>query len=159
MAQGKIRVEVRKASVAEAVSNPRFLELAREYAAEAKIAGLPDPDEKLAAYAALEHSGIFQGFAAFLGAELIGFIVVLLPVLPHYGAAVGVTESFFVAKAHRHTGAGLMLLRAAENHVRAAGAPGVLVSAPKDGVLAEVLQRRRGYRETNRVFFKAFADG
>ena len=40
---------------------------------------------------------------------------------------------------------------------RALGCPGLLVSAPAGGVLAKVLPRR-GYAETNRVFFKELND-
>ncbi len=39
---------------------------------------------------------------------------------------------------------------------RELGTPGLLVSAPMGGSLAEVLPRR-GFAETNRVFFKGFA--
>jgi GNAT superfamily N-acetyltransferase len=81
---------------------------------------------------------------------------VLKPVIPHYGVAIAVTESFFVGKEYRKSGAGLKLLRAAEAH--AEGAPGLLVSAPVGGTLAEVLPHL-GYRETNRVFFKELAHG
>ena len=71
--------------------------------------------------------------------------------------ARAITESFFVAKVHRDSGAGLKLLRAAEQKARALGSPGLLVSAPFGGTLVQVLPRA-GYTETNRVFFKGWAD-
>ena len=77
----------------------------------------------------------------------------LVPVLPHFGRKVGVSESYFVAAEYRKTGAGLRLLHAAEEAAREAGAVGVLVSAPTGGILERVMPGV-GYRETNRVFFK-----
>ena len=57
------------------------------------------------------------------------FATVLKAKLPRYAGPIAVTESFFVAKAHRRTGAGLELLRAGEDKARALGCPGLLVSA------------------------------
>lgn len=146
-------ITVRKATVAEIEGNENFSNLAKEYAEESAIHGLPPPNEKIAAYRVIEATGIFQAYGAFLGELLVGFIAVLTPVIPHYGIAITVSESFFVAKEHRKTGAGLKLLRAAHQHAVDAKSPGFLVSAPTGGDLAQVLPEL-GYRETNRVFFK-----
>lgn len=148
---------VRRISVAEAFADHAFPALCREYAKEAAIAGLPDPREKLAAYQALEAGGsdVFCVYGAFLGEALIGFIALLTPVLPHYGVAVAVAESLFVAGEHRKSGAGMLLVRQAEKRAREVRSPGVLFSAPSGGRLAALLPRI-GYRETNRVFFKGF---
>jgi GNAT superfamily N-acetyltransferase len=150
--------EVRKISVAEAFARPEFSVLCREYAAESAIAGLPDPKEKLSAYQALEAGGntAFCAYGAFLGGRLIGFIVLLTPVLPHYGIAVAVAESLFVGSAYRKSGAGMLLIRRAEQRAKELRSPGILLSSPTGGRLA-VLLPRIGYRETNRVFFKEFA--
>ncbi len=151
-------VVVRQTSVAEVFANQAFPALCREYAEESAIAGLPVPQEKLSAYQALEASGssAFCVYGAFLGDALIGFIVLLTPVLPHYGAAIAVAESLFVGSAFRKTGAGMLLIRRAEKRAREVGSPGMLFSSPSGGRLA-VLLPRIGYRETNRVFLKEFA--
>jgi len=146
-------VMIRRCSVAEVEQNPNFPVLAREYAAESAIHGLPAPVEKIASYRVIEQSGCFHCHGAFLGDLLVGFVVVLTPVIPHYGIAIAVCESFFVGQAHRKSGSGIKLLRAAETHAREARSPGLLVSAPSGGRLARVLPHL-GYRETNRVFFK-----
>lgn len=146
-------IMVRKTTIAEVEENENFPNLAKEYAQESSIHGLPPPIEKIASYRVIESSGIFQTYGAFLGEMLVGFIAVLTPVIPHYGVAITVAESFFVGKAHRKTGAGLKLLRAAQEHARQKKSPGFFVSAPFGGILAEILPRL-GYRETNRVFFK-----
>lgn len=145
---------VKSCSVAELDAASNMLELLEEYAAEAAIGGLPHPSVKKEAYYYLESVGGIATFGAFLDDILIGFITVLAPEMPHYSAKVAVGESFFVAKAHRKTGAGLRLLHAAENYAKASGSLGLLVSAPFGGNLAEVLPHV-GYIETNRVFFKA----
>jgi GNAT superfamily N-acetyltransferase len=153
-------VAVRQTRVAEAFANQAFPALCREYAQESAIAGLPVPREKLFAYQALEASGssAFCVFGAFLGEDLIGFLALLTPELPHYGTAIAVAESLFVGRAHRKTGAGMLLVRQAEKRARAIGSPGMLFSAPSGGRLCMLLPRI-GYRETNRVFLKEFSHG
>ncbi len=147
-------IAINDSSVAEIEAAGRFRKLAAEYAAESAIAGLPPPNARREAYLHLERSGALHMISATKDGQLIGLIAVLMAVLPHYGVPVAVSESFFVAKAHRKTGAGLKLLRAAEDKARALGSPGLLVSAPFEGDLFQVLPRV-GYRETNRVFFKS----
>lgn len=136
---------------------PEFPALIEEYAREAAVVGLPSPKAKIEHYQALEMSGAIHAFAAVKHGELVGFISVLAPVLPHYGVPVAVSESFFVAAAHRKGGAGLRLLAAAERKAKDLGSPGLLVCAPFEGRLFELLPRC-GYRETNRVYFKGFFD-
>lgn len=148
----------RKCTFAEVESNPNFLALLREYADEAAIEGLPPPGEKMMTYRTLDASGFFHIFCAIGGEALVGFIAVLMPVIPHYGIAIAVAESFFVAQNHRKYGTGLKLLRMAETFARGEGSPAMLVTAPKGGRLAEVLPRV-GYRETNRVFMRSLENG
>jgi GNAT superfamily N-acetyltransferase len=152
-----VSIEIRKCTVAEIAGSEAFPSLWQEYADECAMAGLPPPSEKLASYYMIEGTGIMQPCGAYRDDELVGFVVVMVPVIPHYGVAVGITESLFVAKAHRKTGAGLALIRTAEQHVKDVGGPALLISAPFGGQLAEVLPRI-GYRETNRVFMKKVAD-
>jgi len=143
--------------LADIVAAAAFPRLATEYERESLIDGMPPPAPDWDAYAALEAAGLLHGIAASVEGELVGFVAVLLAKLPRYARPIAVTESFFVARAHRRTGAGLRLLRAAEDQARALGCPALLVSAPSEGVLAKVLPRR-GYAETNRVFFKELRD-
>ena len=146
-------ITIRPCTASEVINSPEFPALRAEYAAESAVRGLPDPAEKEAMYQLMEANGAFQLFGAFLGAELVGFVAVLAPVLPHYGIPIAVTESLFVAAAHRKTGAGMALIRQAERHARAIGSPGLLVSAPSGGRLCAILPRI-GYHETNRAFLK-----
>lgn len=149
-------VEVTKCSIAELKACDAFPALFAEYAGECALMA---PDEKMKAYDHIEQSGYFQAFGAFEPRHgLVGFVAVMTPTIPHYGVCIATTESLFVGKAHRATGAGLKLLRAAERHAWAKGCPGIFVTAPHGGPLAEVLESKQGYVETNRVFLKKFGN-
>jgi len=140
-------------SVHEILDAPQFPALVEEYAAEAAIVGMPHPKAKIESYRAYDASGMLHSFASVDGDALVGFITVLAPILPHYSCPVAVAESFFVAAAHRAGGDGLRLLTAAEKRAQEVGSPGLLVSAPMDGRLFEILPRC-GYVECSRIFFK-----
>ena len=85
--------------------------------------------------------------------RLVGFVTVLVTMLPKYTSLVASTESFFVSQPYRKTLAGIKLLRAAENEAIESGAFGMLVSAPHDGPLSKVLPKA-GYDLNDVVFFK-----
>jgi len=146
-------VIVRHCTVAEIEHAPNIDALFAEYADESSIIGLPHPAAQMEMYATLETAGALYSYGAFQGPLLIGFVTVLSHIMPHYGASASTTESFFVAKSYRKTGAGSKLLRAAELHAKNRGSAGILISTPFGGRLAEVLPKA-GYRQTNAVFFK-----
>lgn len=152
------KVVIQAVPVAEIERAPNFPVLAAEYAAELLIDGMPPPSAKWAAYRQLEAQGLLHVLRATVGGTLVGFISVLASTLPRYGVPIACSESFFVTKTHRKTGAGLRLLRAAEDKAREAGSPLLLVSAPANGALAKVLPRA-GYVETNRVFARKVGHG
>ena len=147
---------IRSLPVSSIMGDPSFPDLVAEYAAESAIAGLPPPNARMQTYLHLEALGMLHAFGAIHGNTLVGFISLLAPILPHYGITIAVCESFFVAADYRHTGAGLRLLKAAEEKTKELGSPGLFVSAPYKGKLFEVLPRR-GYTETSRIYFKQVA--
>jgi GNAT superfamily N-acetyltransferase len=151
-------IEIVPATIADLEAAPNIWALLTEYGAECAIDGMPAPAARAETYRQLEVNGLLHPIAAYKDGKLIGFITVLKAPMPHYSAMVAVTESFFVGRAHRKTGAGLRLLRAAEHKARELGSPGLLVSAPFEGDLFYVLPRI-GYAETNRIFFKRLGDG
>lgn len=142
-------VEIRRTTVDEINASG----LTVEYAAEPSIKELPSGMVQIEQYKMLEESGLIYPIGAYLRNLLIGFVGVLTPVMPHYGVKVAYTESFFVSKEYRKSGAGLKLLRAAEEYARETGCVGLLVSSPFNGDLAQVLPRV-GYSETNVMFYK-----
>lgn len=149
-------IAIKKISISEIEADSNFAALLTEYAGESAIEGLPPPAAKMAQYKQIENMGILHTFGAFLDDFLIGFITALTSVLPHYSVPITASESFFVAKKYRSTGAGLKLLREAERFANEAGSNGLLVCAPTGSALAAVLEGI-GYHETNRVFFKGLA--
>lgn len=146
-------VTIEKRSVMEIMGNPRYIELIDEYAWESAVVDMPAINAKMETYVPMESTGMLNIFAAFAEGELIGFVSVLTPTLPHYGALVATTESFFVTAGHRGGGTGLKLLKRAEDFAWEQGSPGLFVSAPTDGMLATILPRW-GYVQTSLVFFK-----
>jgi GNAT superfamily N-acetyltransferase len=146
-------VEVRICSVDELESVHNLPALLDEYAQESALFCLPKPNAQMEAYRNMTRDGYMHILGAFKEGELLGFLAMLAPVLPHYGVRVATTESFFVAKEHRKTGAGLALLHFAESFARDLGAVCILVSTPTDGMLSYVLPKA-GYQETNRVYGK-----
>lgn len=148
-------MRVRPVTMAEFEASPGLAELLAEYASEAAIHEIGPPNPQFPMYRAMEATGMLQPFGAFVDEQLVGFIFLMTPTLPHFGKMVGVTESYFVASAYRHTGAGNELRVAVETAAEIRGAAGVLMSVPFGGRLGAVLPRA-GYRETNTTFYKAF---
>lgn len=146
-------MEIRTATLDDMLAAPNWWALLDEYAAECGNAGIGKPDMQVDTYRMLEASGVLKIIAAHHDGELVGFLFYLLSTLPHYGKLVAVSESVFVAHAHRDSGAGLALLKAAENAATDAGAAGLLMSAPKGGSLDKLLAAKR-YAHTNNVWFK-----
>lgn len=144
---------IEKRSVAQIMGDPHYIELIDEYAWESAVVDMPAINAKMETYVPMESTGMLNIFAAFAEGELIGFVSVLTPTLPHYGALVATTESFFVTAGHRGGGTGLRLLKKAEEFAWDCRSPGFFVSAPLGGMLATILPRW-GYTETSRVFFK-----
>lgn len=150
---------IRKTTVAKLRAARAFPSLLAEYAAECAHDELPPPSARWETYAHLEAAGVLHVLGAYdEDGELVGFLSLVVPVLPHYGVGVAVSESFFVAPAFRRCLAGLRLLAAGEALAVELGSPCLLVSAPSGGNLSELLPKC-GYRETNRVFLKQVAHG
>jgi GNAT superfamily N-acetyltransferase len=152
-------MKVAPATVEEIRTAPNLEELVSEYAHEVRIADMPWPRVEWPIYQGLERAGALHVFAARNDdGTLIGFVVMIVSMMPEYGVRLACTEAFFVAQASRGSGAGLQLLMAADAKAREVKAPGLAVSAPLGGKLAEVLPKC-GFREIGRTFFKRYANG
>src|SRR5882762_7942545 len=132
-------LDIRKCTVSEIENASNFHELSQEYAKELIVDGVPPPLAKFEIYKKLEASGALQVFGAFFNDLLIGLIVVLVTIFPHFSTVMAASESFFVFKEWRKTGGGLKLLHEAERYATEKGSNGLLVSAPTGGNLSEVL--------------------
>ena len=151
-----MEIQIKRSTVSEVEDYPEFPALVAEYAAESANEALGAVNPQMDTYRGMEAVGLLHVLSACLDDHLIGFLFLLTPVLPHFGRCAGVAESYFVASAHRKSGAGLRLLRAAEGIARDAGAVGLMVSAPEGGRLAQVMPGV-GYRPASTVFFKELA--
>lgn len=143
-------IAIRRCTVQEILDCPDLL---GEYADESAIDGMPRPRPDAPAYRMMEANGKVVSFGAFDADRLIGFLVMLAVTLPHYSEKVTTAESFFVSAAYRRAGAGDRLLDEAKRLAKEMGAMGLLISAPSNGKLAAVLERKKSFTETNRVFF------
>lgn len=152
-------LEIRKSSISELRDAPNIMELLNEYADESANNDMPRPNARAEAYLSLESTGMLHTFLAEKDSNIIGFITLLVTVMPHYGVPMAVTESFFVQKKHRKSGAGLKLRGAAENYAESVGAFGILISAPYAGVLSEVLSRSSRYVPSNIIYFRRLSHG
>lgn len=150
------KFDMRKSSIAELEAAPNIHALLDEYAAECALKGLPHPAARAETYKNIEKTGMLHVFAAFLDGLVIGYITVLYSNLPHYEIPIAVSESYFVSKAYRNTGAGLALRRATEKLAEELGSPALLMSALTGSVLAEILEKSHDYEDANRVFIKRF---
>lgn len=130
-------------------------ELIAEYAAECSIPAIGEINPHRELYALMEKSGLMQCFMA-RDEQNIGFAIVLMPVLPHYGKRVATLESLFIAKDSRRSGAGRELMRTLEASAKEAGCAGVLYSAPAGGQLERLLEASKPYQRTNAIFFRRF---
>jgi GNAT superfamily N-acetyltransferase len=107
-------------------------------------------------YHMMEASGVLFVICAYNDDKLIGFINLIVSVLPHYGKKIAATESFFVTSGERTSGAGMMLLKEAEVVAKDIGAVALMVSARTGSQLATLLDAKKQYRETNRIYTKCF---
>jgi GNAT superfamily N-acetyltransferase len=114
---------IHKVGLSDLLDARDFPALIEEYARESALKDLPPPRVKIESYRAFEWSGALHVFVAAKGGQLVGFITVLAPVLPHYSVPIAVSESFFVAAAHRTGGFGLRLLAAAEEQAACSARP------------------------------------
>lgn len=146
-------ITIRPCAVADVENAPNVAGLLAEYAEESALDALGSANPQWEIYRQMQALGAAQVLGAFQGETLVGFLVLLVSVVPHFGKPVASTESFFVAHVARKGGAGLKLLHEAEKMAREAGALGLFVSAPTGGRLAKLLPAI-GYEHTNQVFFR-----
>lgn len=146
-------MEVRQVDYKTLHTDPHFGVLAEEYKRSSTHI-LPDPSGQESMYLQMEQSGVLTIMAAYEEDRLIGFLSMLVSVLPHYGVQVGATESYFVAEKYRATGAGLRLLKDAEKAAEAQGATAMLVSAPIGSRLDTVLSNKTSYEPVNTIYVR-----
>lgn len=144
---------IERCSFVELEAAPQWPALIAEYSAEAGNPLMPpvnyDPDT----YRRLCEAGQLHSYAVNVDTSLIGFMLLLDCPMHKYSAKALSVEAIFVAGANRMSGAGVRLLRKAEEVARERGCVGLFASSPAGGALGEVLPRM-GFVESNRIFCK-----
>lgn len=148
-------LSIRPCTICELEHATNIGELMAEYAQESSIPEIGSVSAQWNHYKSMESSGLLHSFAAFEDGELIGFLLMVATVLPHYGVMMAATESFFVAQSARNTGAGLALLKAAEEAAKNIGAKGILISAPIGSRLDQIMPKLG--QHTNNVYLRGLA--
>ena len=149
-------IDIRRCAFADIEHAPNLTKLMDEYGAESAMIALGPQRPQFPTYRLMEEIGTSHSFGAFQGEDLVGFIIILVAVLPHFGLRVASTESFFVTCSARKGGTGLRLLRQAEEFAKELGAVGFFVSAPIGSRLESVMPKA-GYSEASKIFFRSFA--
>ena len=141
-----VQVAILPVSFAAILDAPNSVDLIQAYATECLV---PGAQPQRAAYEEMERVGALKCFAAYMGGRLIGFCSILCAVMPHTGFRLATVESLFVDPAYRGTGAGDLLLDAAEQYAKEAGCVAFTASARVGSAFEKVLSRRTGYSLTH----------
>jgi len=136
-------------------AKPGFPALVYGYIAESAHPKLPSPVINMGLYHELEDQGVLHAFEAVRDGELVGFMFLVVSIVPHYGVLIGRSESLYVLPAQRGW-AGRKLLNAARTKAHAEGAAGFYVSARAGSTLAELLPLL-GFEKSDEVFMKALS--
>lgn len=146
-------LDVRQCKVAEIFGDENFSEISHAYSEECALAGLPIPVPHAETYQTLESfcGQAFVVLGAFHENRLVGFIVLMTAINPHYGQLFCSSESFFVLPCFRKTGAGFRLLNEARRIAKERGAIALKVSAMVGSKLDEILQQTDS-AHTNNIY-------
>lgn len=147
---------IKEVSIVDLFAYKEFPKLVEMYIKESTYGRLLKFDVQLENYMPLHNSGKFKVFAAEMNGHLIGFINLILAVLPHHNNFLATVESFYVDKFFRHTGAGLKLKATAEKYAQEAGVKGIIYSAPLDSILEKILETDCEF--ISKTFYKRLND-
>jgi len=150
-------IDLRIVPISELEAAPNLSEFLAEYSKEAKTDGMPPPRVHVDAYHTMEKSGLMTTICAFEGASVIGLIIMLVTIMPHYSVPVAHLESFFVTESHRHTGAGFRLLRMAEGAAKDKGAAGIVVNSYSGSTLDRVMSGMHNYQKKYVGYFRSLS--
>ncbi len=139
-------VKILPVSFAAILDAPNSADLLRAYAEECSVSGA-EPQREI--YSAMENAGALHCFASYVDDLLIGFCTVLTAQMPHTGDRLATVESIFVDPTYRHSGAGDILLTAAEQFAREAGCSNLACLARLGSAFDVVLSRRACYHATH----------
>lgn len=131
----------RRITCREAWSSREWPKIEREYGEDVQYPDLkPDPDWEQ--YEQLEAAGVLRPIGVFDGDRLIGFANYMLYTIPHFaGKRLASSESLWVDKDYRHTGAGRLLISRLFDFAREDGAFGIYLGAKIGTRAAQVFEK------------------
>jgi GNAT superfamily N-acetyltransferase len=142
------------ATYRQLLDDPHSETLFAEYAEECSLPELGPIAPQRELYEALEASGGMRCFGVYHKMALVGFVTILIYVLPHYGKKIATTESIFLSRKHRTGWAGMEMLRFIEAYAKESGCAAVLYTTPEGSRFSTLLSIRDEYRHSNNVFMK-----
>ena len=143
---------VRRVTPDEGAASPDFQRLVSAYWDECANRSIGPARPDIDQYRKLAEAGALHCSALFDGGRMVGFVAILAVTYPHFSKVCATVESIFLDPDYRCKGGGALLLKAAREMAKGAGAVGLYISAPVGSRLARIARAKR-WRNTNSVFF------
>lgn len=145
-------MELRDVHARDVFASKEFGHIVEAYAAESGNPDLGEATPVLEFYERMEQAESLRFVAAFDGDKIIGVVVVVATLYPHFGKKVASCESLWLDKAYRDGYAGLKLIRKAQEVAREMGAVGIYFGARTGSRLARLYERI--FTPMNTLFWK-----
>ena len=121
-------------------------EILEEYAKDCLVDGY-EPQEQI--YEAMDKSGMLYCLGAYIEGKLVGFVSIVVSIMPHNGKKMAVGESIFALPEFRKYGVGLHLIQKARDLAKEAGCE-LIVYTPRIGsAFDKVLEHRDSCLKTH----------
>ncbi len=137
------------------LDDPSAGTLLAEYEAECELPELGPTKPQPQLYEMMEKSGNMQAFGVYEGETLVGFAVVIVYPLPHYGKTIAATESIFISAEHRKNGNYGRLKAHIVAYAKSRGCAAFQFTAPVGSRFEQVLNLTPACRRSNSVFIEA----
>ena len=134
-------MELKFFSVDEIAEHPDFPKVVEAYTSESGNPDLGKGAPAIEHYKMLESAGMLHVEGAVDGDRLVGLIVLVVSLYPHFGVKVGSVDAIYLDKDYRQGAAGLKLIRRIEHVAKEMGAVGVYFGARRDSRLAKLYDR------------------
>lgn len=145
---------IRPVPYREILDAPNAAELFAEYAAECALPELAPVCPQRELYEAMERSGALQAFGVYEHGALVGFAVVLVYTVPHYGRKLAANESIFISMRARAKGYGSLLIKQIKQYARESGCVAFQYTAPVGSRFNRLLSVRDECRHSNSVYLE-----
>lgn len=144
-------MELKRVPISFVFEHKDFDQVVDDYCSESGIPDLGKAVPALDWYQNLENAGALSCCVAIDGNRLVGVVVVVTTLYPHFGKLVGSVESMWLAKGYRKGSAGLKLIREAKVMAKEKGAVGACFGARAGSRLAKLYERI--FTPTNQLFW------